>query len=97
MRAVCWEGKEKIHVETVLDPVILNPRDANVKVTTTAICGSDLQHLRWVHSDDADGPHCKPTLALGESDQLLEVCGIKTTLPSDETDTGVLVASRRHR
>ena len=42
MRAVCWEGKEKIRVENVPDPVILNPRDAIVKVTTTAICGSDL-------------------------------------------------------
>ena len=42
MRAVCWEGKENIRVETVPDPVILNPRDAIVKVTTTAICGSDL-------------------------------------------------------
>ena len=28
MRAVCWKGKEKIQVETVPDPVILNPRDA---------------------------------------------------------------------
>ena len=28
MRAVCWEGKETIRVETVPDPVILNPRDA---------------------------------------------------------------------
>ena len=44
MRAVCWEGKEKIQVETVPDPEILNPRDAIIKVTTTAICGSDL-HL----------------------------------------------------
>jgi len=42
MRAVCWEGKEKIRVETVPDPVVLNPRDAIIKVTTTAICGSDL-------------------------------------------------------
>ena len=42
MRAVCWEGKGKIQVETVPDPVILNPRDAIIKVTTTAICGSDL-------------------------------------------------------
>ena len=42
MRAVCWEGKETILVETVPDPEILNPRDAIVKVTTTAICGSDL-------------------------------------------------------
>jgi threonine dehydrogenase-like Zn-dependent dehydrogenase len=43
MRAVCWEGKEKIQVKTVPDPAILNPRDAIVKVTTTAICGSDLR------------------------------------------------------
>jgi threonine dehydrogenase-like Zn-dependent dehydrogenase len=42
MRAVCFEGKERVRVETVPDPVILNPRDAIVKVTTTAICGSDL-------------------------------------------------------
>ena len=44
MRAVCWEGTGKIQVETVPDPAILNPRDAIIKVTTTAICGSDL-HL----------------------------------------------------
>ena len=42
MRAVCWEGTGKIQVETVPDPIILNPRDAIIKVTTTAICGSDL-------------------------------------------------------
>src|SRR6187401_3486240 len=44
MRAVCWEGTEKIEVASVPDPVIRNPRDAIIKVTTTAICGSDL-HL----------------------------------------------------
>jgi threonine dehydrogenase-like Zn-dependent dehydrogenase len=44
MRAVCWEGKNKVEVERVPDPKILNPRDAIVKVTLTAICGSDL-HL----------------------------------------------------
>jgi hypothetical protein len=42
MRAVCWEGKQTIRVENVPDPIILNPRDAIIKVTTTAICGSDL-------------------------------------------------------
>ena len=36
------EGTGKIQVETVADPAILNPRDAIIKVTTTAICGSDL-------------------------------------------------------
>jgi threonine dehydrogenase-like Zn-dependent dehydrogenase len=44
MRAVCWEGKNKVEVQRVPDPEILNPRDAIVKVTLTAICGSDL-HL----------------------------------------------------
>src|SRR5439155_17652757 len=44
MKAVCWCGKENIHVERVPDPEILNPRDAIIKVTTTALCGSDL-HL----------------------------------------------------
>jgi threonine dehydrogenase-like Zn-dependent dehydrogenase len=44
MRAVCWQGTNSVEVETVPDPKILNPRDAIVKITTTAICGSDL-HL----------------------------------------------------
>ncbi|HZU44451.1 MAG TPA: alcohol dehydrogenase catalytic domain-containing protein, partial [Terriglobales bacterium] len=44
MKAVCWMGKEKISVENVPDPKILNPRDAIVRITLTAICGSDL-HL----------------------------------------------------
>src|SRR5436309_2277152 len=44
MKAVCWMGVEKIKVENVPDPQILNPRDAIVRVTSTCICGSDL-HL----------------------------------------------------
>jgi threonine dehydrogenase-like Zn-dependent dehydrogenase len=44
MKAVCWNGKTDMRVETVPDPEILNPRDAVVKITATAICGSDL-HL----------------------------------------------------
>ena len=44
MKAVCWMGKEKMSVENVPDPQILNPRDAIVRITKTAICGSDL-HL----------------------------------------------------
>ena len=44
MKAVCYYGKEDVRVETVPDPAILNPRDAIIKVTSTAICGSDL-HL----------------------------------------------------
>ena len=44
MKALCWFGKKDVRVETVPDPQILNPRDAIVRITRTAICGSDL-HL----------------------------------------------------
>jgi threonine dehydrogenase-like Zn-dependent dehydrogenase len=59
MRAVCWEGKETIRVENVPEPVLLNPRDAIVKVTTTAICGSDLHiydgYIPTMHKGDVLG------------------------------------------
>ncbi len=44
MKAVTWCGKHDVRVQNVPDPKILNPRDIIVKVTSTAICGSDL-HL----------------------------------------------------
>jgi threonine dehydrogenase-like Zn-dependent dehydrogenase len=44
MKAVCWHGANHVQVDTVPDPRILNPRDAIIKITSTAICGSDL-HL----------------------------------------------------
>ena len=44
MKAACWHGKLDVRVERVPDPVLLNARDAIVRVTATAICGSDL-HL----------------------------------------------------
>ncbi|MDQ3918293.1 MAG: glutathione-dependent formaldehyde dehydrogenase [Acidobacteriota bacterium] len=44
MRATCWYGKRDVRVEQVPDPKILNRRDAIIKITSTAICGSDL-HL----------------------------------------------------
>src|SRR3954453_21280037 len=44
MRALVWHGKEDIRCDTVPDPKIEHPRDAIVKITSTAICGSDL-HL----------------------------------------------------
>ena len=42
MRANCWYGKTSLNVEDVPEPQILNQRDAIVKITSTAICGSDL-------------------------------------------------------
>jgi threonine dehydrogenase-like Zn-dependent dehydrogenase len=44
VRAVCWYGVGDVRVETCPDPAILNPHDAILRVTSTAICGSDL-HL----------------------------------------------------
>ena len=44
MKANCWMGKRKVEVRRVPDPQILNSRDCIVRVTSTAICGSDL-HL----------------------------------------------------
>ncbi|CAA9564584.1 MAG: Threonine dehydrogenase and related Zn-dependent dehydrogenases [uncultured Thermomicrobiales bacterium] len=44
MRALVWHGKEKVSVDTVPDPTIVDPTDAIVQITSTAICGSDL-HL----------------------------------------------------
>lgn len=44
MKAVCWQGAKHVEVERVPDPQILNATDAIIKVSSTAICGSDL-HL----------------------------------------------------
>src|SRR4051794_28519469 len=44
MKAVCWTGPNSVEVQDVPDPKILNARDAIVRITSTAICGSDL-HL----------------------------------------------------
>jgi threonine dehydrogenase-like Zn-dependent dehydrogenase len=62
MRALCWHGKEDIRCETVPDPRIEEPRDAIVKVTSCAICGSDL-HLYdnvmpGMQSGDVMGHEC---------------------------------------
>ena len=56
MKAVCWHGTHDVRVENVPEPKILNHQDAVVKVTLTAICGSDL-HLY-------DG--CIPTMEKGD-------------------------------
>jgi threonine dehydrogenase-like Zn-dependent dehydrogenase len=45
MKALCWHGKGDVRIDTVPDPKIENPRDAIIRVTRTAICGSDLHLL----------------------------------------------------
>jgi threonine dehydrogenase-like Zn-dependent dehydrogenase len=44
MKAICWYGKGDVRVKNVPDPKIINPHDAIIRITLTAICGSDL-HL----------------------------------------------------
>ncbi|WP_304615570.1 zinc-dependent alcohol dehydrogenase [Paracoccus sp. (in: a-proteobacteria)] len=59
MRALTWHGKHDVRVDTVPDPVIVNPRDAIIEITSTAICGSDL------HLYDAVIPGMQPGDILG--------------------------------
>jgi threonine dehydrogenase-like Zn-dependent dehydrogenase len=56
MRALTWHGRHDVRVDTVPDPSIVNPRDAIIEITSTAICGSDL-HLY---------DHYIPTLQAGD-------------------------------
>jgi threonine dehydrogenase-like Zn-dependent dehydrogenase len=46
VRAVTWQGIEDVRVEDVSDPIIKDPTDAIVEITSTAICGSDLHLYR---------------------------------------------------
>jgi len=59
MRALTWHGKTDVRVDTHPDPEIIKPRDAIIKITSTAICGSDL------HLYDAYVPTLKPGDILG--------------------------------
>jgi threonine dehydrogenase-like Zn-dependent dehydrogenase len=59
MRALCWHGKHDVRVDNVPDPEMVNPRDAIIKITSTAICGSDLHlydsMIPGMHSGDVMG------------------------------------------
>ncbi|CAM3879681.1 zinc-dependent alcohol dehydrogenase [Kibdelosporangium persicum] len=55
MRAVTWAGRNTVEVRDVPDPVMLNSRDAIVRVTSTAICGSDLHLLNGYVPTMQDG------------------------------------------
>ncbi|MFE5408499.1 zinc-dependent alcohol dehydrogenase [Microbacterium sp. NPDC056569] len=59
MRALTWQGRRNVSVETVPDPVIQQPTDAIVRITSTAICGSDL------HLYELFGPFIDPGDVLG--------------------------------
>jgi len=75
MRALTWHGKHDVRVDTVPDPEILNPRDAILRITSTAICGSDL------HLYDAYIPTLEKGDILGhEFMGVVEEVGPKSTL-----------------
>ena len=59
MKALCWHGKNDLRVDTVPDPVIQEPTDVIIRVTSTAICGSDL------HLFDGYQPTMEPGDILG--------------------------------
>ncbi|HEX9086568.1 MAG TPA: zinc-dependent alcohol dehydrogenase [Arthrobacter sp.] len=59
MRALTWQGKRKVSVETVPDPVIRDTTDAIIKITSSAICGSDL------HLYEVLGPYMRAGDILG--------------------------------
>jgi threonine dehydrogenase-like Zn-dependent dehydrogenase len=76
MKALCWYGKNDVRVETVPEPKLLNPRDAIIKTTLTAICGSDLHLLHGYI------PSMKPGVILGHEfmGEVLEVGTEATSL-----------------
>lgn len=75
MKALTWHGTKDVRLETVDDPEIVNPRDAIIRVTSTAICGSDL------HLYDGVIPGMKPGDVLGHEfmGEVVDV-GPKSTL-----------------
>ncbi|MCW2525258.1 MAG: glutathione-dependent formaldehyde dehydrogenase [Pseudonocardiales bacterium] len=78
MKALTWQGNEHVEVIDVPDPVIQQPTDAIIKVTSTAICGSDL-HLYGVL-----GPYLKPGDVLGH-----EAMGVVEEVGSEAGDLKV--------
>jgi threonine dehydrogenase-like Zn-dependent dehydrogenase len=80
MKATVWQGRNKVAVENVPDPQLLNERDAIVRVTTTCICGSDL------HLYDGYVPTMKKGDILGHEmlGEVVEVGkGVKNLNPGD--------------
>ncbi|MFJ4499718.1 alcohol dehydrogenase catalytic domain-containing protein [Streptomyces sp. NPDC088864] len=74
MRALTWQGKRDVRVETVPDPVIQDPTDIIIRVTSTGICGSDL------HLYEVLGPYLDPGDILGhEAMGVVEVTGPEVT------------------
>ena len=74
MRALTWQGRRDVRVETVPDPVIQDATDAVIRVTSSAICGSDL------HLYEVLGPFLKPGDILGHEPMgIVEAVGAEVT------------------
>lgn len=87
MKALTWEGKHKVAVKRVSDPTILNPKDAIIKVTTAAICGSDLHlydgYIPTMEKGDILGHETMgEVMAIGSGVKKLKV-GDKIVIPFD--------------
>jgi threonine dehydrogenase-like Zn-dependent dehydrogenase len=75
MKALAWHGKRDVRVDTVPDPEIVEPTDAIIRVTTTAICGSDL------HLYEVLGPFIREGMILGH-----EPMGVVEEVGSEVTE-----------
>src|SRR3712207_4015205 len=74
MKALTWQGKRKVSVEEVPDPVIQEPTDAVIRITSTAICGSDL------HLYEVFGPYLEKGDVLGHENMgIVEQVGAGVT------------------
>jgi threonine dehydrogenase-like Zn-dependent dehydrogenase len=74
MKALTWHGKRDMHYEDVPDPVIEQPTDAIIRVTTTGLCGSDL------HLYEVLGPFIDPGSVLGHEPMgIVEEVGAEVT------------------
>jgi threonine dehydrogenase-like Zn-dependent dehydrogenase len=92
MKAITWRSANNVAVETVPDPVILNERDAIVRVTSTAICGSDL------HLYDGYIPGMQPGDILGHEfmGEVVEVGrGVLNLKPGDRVVVPFAIACGR--
>src|SRR4051812_5893717 len=80
MKAICWHGTGDVRYDTVPDPKIAHPRDAIIRVTSTAICGSDL------HLYNGIMPTMKPGDVLGHEfmGEVVEAgAAVKNVRPGD--------------
>jgi threonine dehydrogenase-like Zn-dependent dehydrogenase len=89
MKALTWQGKRSVTVAEVPDPVIEKPTDVVIRVTSTAICGSDL------HLYEVFGPFLKPGDILGhETMGVVEEVGsaVQNVLPGDRVVIPFVIA-----